>query len=280
MRKTLATIRVSALLKDCNQQGLWSDMKLTADTDSGTVTIEDAAGSRTVELWSQDGFQALADLWLKVGWNQKYSYAFTWFGRPLIQLPEDVIRMQEAIFALKPDVIVETGVAHGGSAIFMASLCEALGRGRVISIDIEIRAHNRQAIESDPLAHRITLIEGDSAGPDTVAQVRELCKPGERVMVILDSDHSYDHVMRELEAYAPLVSPGSLLVATDGVMEDLADTPLGEAEWAQDNPARAARDFAAARSDFTLESPPRPFDESAGTVVHTYYNSAWLRRAV
>lgn len=253
-------------------------MKITADTDAGTVQIDDVDGTRTVDLWTRDGFQAIADLWLKVGWNQKYSYAFTWLGRPLIQLPEDVIRMQEAIFAVQPDVIVETGVAHGGSAIFMSSLCRALDRGRVISIDIEIRPDNRAAIEAHPMFDRITLIEGDSAASETVAQVHELCKPDETVMVILDSDHSYAHVMRELEAYAPLVSPGSLLVATDGVMEDLADTPLGQPEWRDDNPARAARDFAASHPEFVLEPPPRPFDESDGTVIHTYFNSAWLRR--
>src|SRR5262249_34591470 len=138
--------------------------------------------------------------WLAVGWTQRYSYSFTWLGRPLIQLPEDVIRIQEVIHRVKPDVIVETGVAHGGSLIFYASLCKATERGRIVGVDIEIRPHNRAAIEAHPLAKYITLIEGSSTDPGIVERVKSHIKPGETVLVILDSNHSRKHVLDELEA--------------------------------------------------------------------------------
>src|SRR5262249_2601890 len=159
--------------------------------------------------------------WLNVGWTQRYSYSFTWLGRPLIQLPEDVLRIQEVIHRVKPDVIVETGVAHGGSLILYASLCKAMDRGRVIGIDIEIRPHNRSAIEAHPLAHYITLIEGSSTDASVVGRVKSLIKPSETVLVILDSNHTRGHVLAELEAYAPIVTPNSYIVATDGIMADV-----------------------------------------------------------
>lgn len=131
-------------------------MKINIDTKAQTL---DADG-RKVGLYTDEAFKLLSDLWVKVGWNQKYSYSFSWLGVPIIQLPEDMIRYQEVVSALKPDVIVETGVAHGGSAIFSASLCRLLGKGRVIAVDIEIRPHNRKRIEEHPLSDLITLIEG------------------------------------------------------------------------------------------------------------------------
>src|SRR5436309_16136321 len=123
-------------------------MRLTVDTDARTVTEETEAGRRVLPLDSPEAFGLLSRQWLAVGWTQKYSYSFTWLGRPLIQLPEDVLRIQEVIYRVQPDVIIETGVAHGGSLVFYASLCKAMGRGRVIGIDVEIRPHNRRALET------------------------------------------------------------------------------------------------------------------------------------
>ena len=131
-----------------------------------------------------------------------------------------MVRMQEAIYSVKPDVIVETGIAHGGSLIYYASLFEAMGRGRVVGVDIEIREHNLAALDAHELRKRIQTIVGSSVAPEIVAEVRATIAPGERVMVILDSNHTYDHVLAELEAYAPLVTPGSF-VATDGIMRDV-----------------------------------------------------------
>lgn len=253
-------------------------MKLTLDTEAGTLVFEEAGERRSLDLYSREAFEALSRQWVRVGWNQKYPYTFSWMGRPVIQLPEDMIRMQEVIFQVQPDVIIETGVAHGGSLIFYSSLCKAMDKGRVVGIDIEIRPHNRVAIEAHPLSDRITLIEGSSTAPDIIAQVKALVKPGEKVLIILDSNHSYAHVTGELEAYADLVTPGSYIVATDGIMFDLTDVPRGTAEWASDNPTRAARDFATRHPEFVIEQPAWIFNESELTQNITHWPGAWLKR--
>lgn len=144
-----------------------------------------------------------------------YSYLWSWMGVPIIQFPADVMATQEVIWATKPDVIIETGVARGGSVIFMASLLEMLGKGKVIGVDIDIRAHNRDSIESHPMSKRIELVEGSSVGEDTLARVREMIPEGASVMVVLDSDHSRDHVLAELRAYGPLVTKGCYMVVAD-----------------------------------------------------------------
>ena len=187
-------------------------MKLTIDTERKQITIEQNGATRTLELYSREAFEQISHQWLKVGWNQKYPYTFSWMGRPIIQLPEDIIRAQEVVYRVKPDVIVETGVAHGGSLIFYASLCKVMGKGRVIGVDIEIRPHNRKAIEAHELASFITLIEGSSIEKSVVSKVKSLVKLGETVLVILDSNHTRQHVLAELEAYHDLVSPGSYIV--------------------------------------------------------------------
>ncbi|MFN9780561.1 MAG: cephalosporin hydroxylase family protein [Alphaproteobacteria bacterium] len=249
-------------------------MRVIIDTESKQLEVD----RKGIDLYSDEAFRVLSDLWLKVGWNQKYTYTYSWLGVPVIQLPEDVMRYQEAVFSLKPDVIIETGVAHGGSAILSASLCKLIGKGRVIAIDIEIRPHNRKRIEAHPLFDLITLIEGSSTAPEVVAQVRSLIKPGETVMVVLDSDHSYGHVMSELQSYAPLVTPGSWIIATDGVMRDLEDVPRGKIGWRTDNPANAANDFAKANPSFRLQEPAWPFNESTLKGNITHWPDAWLRR--
>lgn len=253
-------------------------MKLTLDTETSTLTLTEGASDRVLDLFSREAFEALSRQWVRVGWNQKYQYTFTWMGRPMIQLPEDVLRMQEVIHALKPDVILETGIAHGGSLIFYASLCKAMDKGCVVGIDIEIRPHNRKAIEAHPLAGYISMIEGSSTDPAIVDQVKALIRPGAKVLVILDSNHSYDHVLAELRAYAELVSPGSYIVATDGIMSDLADVPRGQPEWTSDNPTRAAADFATTDSRFVVEQPAWEFNESELGENITHWPGAWLRR--
>jgi cephalosporin hydroxylase len=253
-------------------------MRITIDTERRTLTVEEAGSAQEHGLYTREAFEVLSAEWLKLAWDRKYSYTFTWLGRPIIQLPEDVLRVQEAIYHLKPDVIIETGIAHGGSLIFYASLAQLIGRGRVIGIDVVVRPHNRRAIESHELASRITLIEGDSAAPSTIEQVGRLLRPGEVVLVLLDSDHSKQHVLRELKAYAPLVSPGSYIVATDGVMKDLALTPRGQADWQWNNPTAAAAEFASGHPEFVLEPPRWAFNESELTQPITHWPGAWLRR--
>lgn len=253
-------------------------MKLSIDTDARTLTVGDGAAARTLPLYSTEAFDLISDVWVKVGWNEKYSYTFSWMGRPIIQLPEDMVRTQEVIWRVRPDVIVETGVAHGGSLIYYASLCKAMGAGRVIGVDIEVRPQNRSAIEAHPLASYITLILGDSASAETVGKVRSLIRPGERVLVLLDSNHTKAHVARELEAYAPLVTPGSYIVATDGIMKDLHDVPRGDKSWTTDHPTGAAEEFAAAHPEFIHEQPAWPFNESKLGRNITHWPGAWLRR--
>ncbi len=213
----------------------------------------------------------LSHFWLKAGWNCKYSYDFEWLGRRIIQMPDDIVRLQELIWTTRPSVIVETGIAHGGSTVFFAGMMQLLGRGKVVSVDIEIRAHNRAAIEAHPVFDRITMIERSSADPETVEEIKAVLGPEDRVMVFLDSNHTKSHVARELELYAPFVSPGCYLVVADGVTSILTDVPRGKPEWVKDNPMQAAREFLAQHPEFEL-------DTSYTRTGVTYLQGGYLRR--
>jgi len=185
-----------------------------------------------------------------------YSYNFSALGRPIIQYPQDMVAMQELIWQIKPDLIIETGIAHGGSLIFSASMlalldyCDAVESGqildpkatrrRVLGIDIDIRAHNREAIEAHPISHRIDMIQGSSITADVIAQVHQIAKAHQRVLVILDSNHTHDHVLAELEAYAPLTSPGSYCIVFDTVVEDLPDAMFPDRPWGKGNNPKTA----------------------------------------
>jgi len=253
-------------------------MKIIIDDKEKILAVETSDQRKTVPLYSKEAFEIISNQWLKMGWNEKYVYTFSWMGRPIIQLPEDMIRIQEVIYRIKPDVIVETGVAHGGSLIYYASLCKATEKGRIIGIDIEIRSHNRTAIENHELASYITLIEGDSTDDAIVNQVKALVKPDETVLVILDSNHTKQHVLRELNAYSPLVTKGSYIVATDGSMKYLHDVPRGDPEWIWDNPTEAALEFAAKNPEFVVEQPEWVFNESKLIENITHWPGAYLRR--
>ena len=252
---------------------------LTIDERHGQVMVMGADGKARVHAMdTPEAFEAVSAAWLRCGWDVKYVYGFTWMGRPIIQLPEDMIRIQELIWRLKPDVVVETGVAHGGSLVFYASLFEAMHRGRVIGVDIEIRPHNRTAIEAHPMASRIALVEGSSTAAETVAAVRARIAPGETVLVILDSNHSRDHVVAELECYAPLVSPGSYLVACDGIMAQVAGAPRTAPDWTWNNPISAVEDFLSRSPDFVLEEPAFAFNEGRVRDRVTYWPKCFLKR--
>ncbi|MBU1109677.1 MAG: cephalosporin hydroxylase family protein [Candidatus Riflebacteria bacterium] len=253
-------------------------MKIQIDTEKHILRVEDGATSKEISLYSREAFEIISLQWVKIGWNQKYPYSFSWFGRPVIQLPEDMVRTQEVIYRLKPDVIVETGIAHGGSLVLYASLCKAMGKGRVIGIDIEIRPHNRKAVEEHELASYITMVEGSSTDRAIVDQVKNLVGDAKNVLVILDSNHTYQHVTDELEAYCSIVSKGSYIVATDGIMKDLYDVPRAGKNWQTDNPTCAAIDFAAKHPEFIIEQPAWPFNESELKENVTHWPSAWLKR--
>jgi len=215
--------------------------------------LHELCGSDAQAVYSADGFELLSMLWTKVAAHQRLMYEATWLGRPIIQLPSDILTLQEIIWETRPEVIVETGVAHGGSLVLAASVLEILGSGQVIGVDIEIRPHNRGAIESHQLAHRIALVEGDSVAPETIEAVRALIPTGARVMVVLDSNHSAAHVAAELTAYAPFVAPGSYLVAHDGAQLWVWDLPNAASHWSHDHPLTAIDAFLDEHTDFVCD---------------------------
>ena len=200
------------------------------------------------------GLQELGRSFIERTGEAKYSYNFTWMGRPIIQFPQDMVAMQELVWSVRPDLIIETGVAHGGSLVYYASLLELIGEGRVLGIDIDIRAHNRAAIEAHPMAHRIQLLQGSSIDPALVDQVRAIAAPARRVMVLLDSNHTDAHVAGELAAYAPLVTAGSYLVVFDTVIEQMPAGYFPDRPWGPgNNPMTAVRRFLASTDRFEID---------------------------
>jgi cephalosporin hydroxylase len=201
--------------------------------------------------------------------SAQYSYNFFWLGRPIIQYPQDMVAMQELIWQVRPDLIIETGIAHGGSLILSASmlalldLCDAIEAGqtldprqskrRVLGVDIDIRAHNRAAIEAHPLASRIQMIQGSSIAPEIIAQVQTLAQPFERILVALDSNHTHAHVLAELEAYAPLVTPGSYCVVFDTIIEDMPAEMFPDRPWGPgNNPKTAVWEYLKTHPEFEI----------------------------
>lgn len=251
---------------------------ITIDLGGGWVSVTGPAGEKVYQIGTSEAFEIISRAWLRSGWDNKYVYGFTWLGRPIIQLPEDMVRIQEVIHSVRPDVIVETGVAHGGSLVYYASLCKATDQGHVIGIDVEIRPHNRVALDKHILSSYITLIEGSSIDPVTVEKVKARLGSAESVLVLLDSRHTKAHVLAELDAYSPLVSPGSYIVAMDGIMEEVVGAPRTDADWAWNNPRQAALEFVENHSNFRIEEPTRPFNEGNISKRVTYWPSAFIRR--
>lgn len=185
----------------------------------------------------------------------KYSYNFSWMGRPIIQFPQDIIAMQEIIWKIKPDLIIETGIAHGGSLVFFASMLELLGNnGQVLGIDIDIREHNRKEIEEHPMYKRITMIQGSSIDEKIVKMVHEFAKDKKTVLVCLDSMHTHSHVLSELESYSSLVTKGSYLVIFDTIIEDLPDDSFPNRPWGNgNNPKTAVWEFLRTNKHFEID---------------------------
>lgn len=254
-------------------------MKITIDTDAKTFAIE-RAGEEPVthDLYSREAFAEISRQWVRAGWSLGYYRGFTWMGLPVLQLPDDLVRFQEVLWDVRPSLIIETGVFQGGSLLFHASLCKALGGGRVIGVDINVPTTLWEALEQHDLSELIALIEGDSASPEVLGEINDLREPDDATLVLLDSDHSRAHVRRELEAYAPLVSPGSYLIVADTIVQDLSDVPGGERSWTQDNPAGAVEDFLAVHPEFerVADSPRAAADDLPDAV--SYWGGGWLRR--
>jgi len=205
-------------------------------------------------MGDDDALKQLSLRWMIASDAYKYTYNFSWLGRPIIQFPQDMIAMQEILWAVRPDLVVETGVARGGSLVYYASLLQMLGGdGRVLGIDVEIRPPNRAEIERHPLAGRIDLIEGSSTAPATVSEVFRRAR-GKRVLVALDSNHTHEHVLQELNAYSPLVRAGSYIVVFDTIVEDLPAGYFGDRPWNKgNNPRTAVREFLQGNDRFAVD---------------------------
>lgn len=196
----------------------------------------------------------LATAWLRETARYQYSYNFSWLGRPIIQFPQDILAMQEIIWRVRPDLIIETGIAHGGSLIFYASLLELLGHGHVLGIDVEIRARNRMEIERHPLFKRIAMLEGSSVDARVAEQAHQLARDQKNVLVALDSNHSHQHVLQELQLYSPLVRAGSYLVVFDTSIEDMPKGFFSGRPWdCGSNPRTAAQQFLAGSDRFVVD---------------------------
>jgi len=197
----------------------------------------------------------LSRLWFIESVKYEYSYHFKWLGRPIIQYPQDIIAYQEVIWKVKPDLIIETGIARGGSLIFSASILELIGKGRVIGIDVDIRKHNKKAIKSHPLSHRISMMGGSSIDKGLVSKVFKLAKGKKKILVMLDSNHTHEHVLNELRLYSPLVSKNSYIVVFDSVIEDLPDSLHKNRPWSKgNNPKTAISEFLRENKRFVIDT--------------------------
>ncbi|MDP1559069.1 MAG: cephalosporin hydroxylase family protein [Nitrosomonas sp.] len=215
--------------------------------------------ARIEALGKDTEFQHRSRDWLEESMRKSYVYNFSWMGRPIIQNPMDIMAMQEIIWEVKPDLIIETGIAHGGSLIFSASMLELVAsctgvEGEVIGIDIDIRPYNRKAIENHPMSKRITLFEGSSIAPEIIAQVKEMAKGRKRILVCMDSNHTHDHVLAELEAYASLTSVGSYCVVFDTFVEDVPADVFHNRPWHPGNsPKTAVWEYLKSHPEFEID---------------------------
>jgi len=209
-----------------------------------------------IEMQGKDNhLRTLSNDFIESTAKYKYTYHFAWLGRPIIQFPQDIIAMQEIIWRVKPDLIIETGIAHGGSLIFYASMLELLGGSRaVVGVDVDIRAHNRVEIEKHPMFKRITMLEGSSIDESIVSQVYDFAKGKENILVCLDSMHTHDHVLKELELYSPLVTKGSYLAVFDTIIEDMPTDFFPDRPWGKgNNPKTAVWEFLKNNKRFEID---------------------------
>lgn len=222
------------------------------------MSFEKEVKERIEAIGQNEELKSSAYQFLKASLAPQYSYNFSWLGRPIIQYPQDMIAMQEIIWEVKPDLIIETGIAHGGSLIFSASMLELVAsctgsEGEVVGVDIDIRPHNQKAIEEHPMYKRISMIQGSSIAPEIVAQVVEKAKGKQRILVCLDSNHTHGHVLAELKAYAPLTTVGSYCVVFDTVVEDMPKELSGDRPWGPgNNPKTAVLEYLKTHDEFVI----------------------------
>jgi cephalosporin hydroxylase len=234
------------------------------------MSFEKEVSERIASIAKNDVFKQSGQKFMQASILPKYSYNFSWMGRPIIQYPQDMVAMQEVIWEVKPDLIIETGIAHGGSLIMNASLlamldyCDAIESGdlidpkkpkrRVLGVDIDIRDHNRKAIEAHPMSNRIDMIQGSSIAEDIIAQVHDYAKSYKRILVSLDSNHTHEHVLAELKAYAPLTSKGSYCIVFDTLIEDMLEDAYPDRPWGKgDNPKTAVWEYLKTHPEFEID---------------------------
>jgi|TARA_B100000749_G_scaffold274785_1_gene259543 cephalosporin hydroxylase len=199
-------------------------------------------------------FKKLSQRWFDISLKYEYPYHFTWLGRPIIQYPQDILIIQELIWKIKPDLVIETGIARGGSLIFTASILELIGKGNVIGIDVDIRKHNREEIEKHPMFKRIKMIEGSSIDKKIVKKIFKLAERKKKILVLLDSSHTHSHVLEELKSYSPLVNKGSYVVVFDTVLEDMPKNSFPNRPWDKgDNPKTAVKEFVKKSNRFKID---------------------------
>lgn len=235
-----------------------------------TIAFQKQVSENITALGNDADVQALSRIWSRETNRNGYTYNFSWLDRPIIQYPQDMVAMQELVWSVKPDLIIETGIAHGGSLIFSASILALLdmaeaietgavidpkkSRRKVLGIDIDIRSHNREAIEAHPMSSRIQMLQGSSISPEIVEQVRLISSEYSRVLVCLDSNHTHDHVLAELNAYAPLASSGSYCVVFDTLIEDMPSEMFTERPWGPgNNPKTAVWEYLKTHPEFEID---------------------------
>ncbi len=248
-----------------------SDQIVPLEKNKQTADFESERQNRLLHYQQNEDFKQLSHAWLRTSMHEKYVYNFEWLGRPIIQYPQDIMAIQELVWTVRPDLIIETGIAHGGSLILSASLLALLdfadaieagttldpkvSKRKVIGVDIDIRSHNRTAIEAHPFAHRIEMVQGSSISEDTIIQVKRAAKDFQRVMVLLDSMHTHDHVTAELDAYAALVTPGSYCVVFDTFVEDMPLNFFSDRPWnVGNNPKTAVQAWLPSHPEFEVDT--------------------------
>lgn len=238
------------------------------------------SGNSKYHIGSKKAFELISKLWLRSGWDMKYVYSFSWLGRPIIQLPDDLIRIQEIIFKIKPTVIIETGIAHGGGLIFYSSLMSnMMKKFKVIGVDIDIRKHNKKAIKAHPMYKNIKMYQGSSIDKEIFLKVKNNISKKDKVLVILDSNHSTEHVLSELNLYSKLVTKNSYLVACDGIQKAMHKAARSKPNWFTNNPLTAIKEFINKNKNFKIVNQDFTFNESKISKNYvTYWPNAYLKK--
>jgi len=246
--------------------------------DAGELSVLVNGDAKTIPLGTKEAFDIVGKIWLRAGWDVKYLYSFTWLGRPILQLPDDLVRLQEIVWSIEPDLIIETGVAHAGSLVFFASLLHVRGRGLVVGVEKGLMDSTRAAVKSHPLSKYMSIIEGSSTDATIVKKIEKVVERHSKVLVFLDSNHSYQHVLDELNIYSKFVSEGSWIIACDGIIGEFKGAPRVPVDAENNNATEAAKEFLRLNPEFELLDPPLIFNESAITCSPTYWRGGFLRK--